>query len=127
MKQPLTTILLATSVSLAACAPEHRAATVAEYNDQVRQVIAAFDAIHDEASAMTAVDAYMSLGRSAEALASQADGADPAQRQAISTKFFRAVEAGDVRIRQHLRKLTAYPAAIKYGHLEALTGTSPEG
>ena len=125
MKQLRVTMMLAASLSLAACAPEHRAATVAQYTDEVRQVIAALDAIHDEDSAMAAADAYMSLIRSAEALASQADAAEPAERKALSAKYFRAVEAGDVRIKQHMRKLMAYPAAVKYGHLEAMTGASP--
>ena len=121
------TMMLAASLAVAACAPEHRATTVAQYTDEVKRVIAALDAIHDEDSAMAAVDAYMSLVRSAEALASQADAAEPAERKTLSAKYFRAVEAGDVRIKQHMHKLMAYPTAIKYGHLESMTGASPEG
>jgi hypothetical protein len=125
MRQLLVTMMLAASLSVAACAPEQRAATVAQYTDEVKQVIAALDAIHDQDSAMAAADAYMSLAKSAEALASQADAAEPAERKALSAKYFRAVEAGDVRIKQHMHKLMAYPAAVKYGHLEAMTGASP--
>jgi len=125
MKQLLVMMMLTTSLAVAGCAPEKPAGTVSQYTDEVKQVIAALDAIHDEDSAMAAADAYVSLIKSAEALASQADAAEPAERNVLSAKYGRVVEAGDVRIKQHLHKLTAYPAALKYGHLESLTDTRP--
>jgi outer membrane murein-binding lipoprotein Lpp len=123
MKHLLVTTMLAASLVLAGCSPENPVNPVAHYADQVKQVIAALDAVHDEDSAMAAVDTYQSLIKSAEALASLADAAAPAERTVLSTKYFRMVEAGDVRIKQHMRKLKPYPKAIAYGHLESLTGT----
>jgi len=125
MKQLLVTMMLATSLAVAGCAPEKPAGTVAQYTDEVKQVIAALDAIHDQDSAMAAADAYVSLVKSAEALASQAGAAEPAERKVLYAKYGRVVEAGDVRIKQHMHKLIAYPAALKYGHLEWMTSARP--
>lgn len=125
MKQLLVTTMLTASLVVAGCAPADPIDPVAHYAEQVKQVIAALDAIHDQDSAMAAVDTYQSLIRSAEALASRADAAEPGERKVLSAKYGRLVEAGDARIKQHLRKLKAYPKAIAYGRMEWITNPSP--
>ena len=127
MKQLLVTIMLAASLVVAGCAPENPDEAVARYTDEVKQVIAAFDAIRDEDSAMAAAHAYVSILKSAETLGAQAAAKEPVEREVLFVKYSRAVQTGDARIRQHAHKLKAYPAALKYAedNLQQMTGAGP--
>ena len=107
------------ALGVAGCAPSHRdgrAAALAErYAAGVERVVAAFDAVRDEASAIAAADAFVSWSEETMTVyAAQVRALSDAEKEALAAREAELSSVVRDIATRGMKKVYAYPNALRH-------------